>query len=172
MDSSLAAQLVGATGFLLLVLATFARSRFRFLVLDFLGLVPVAAHYVMLAAPAGAALSVFYMCADAVAALPGGSRRRLIYWVFYPLVAVITWFFWIGVVDLAAAAGTALAIVARHQVRTWRILALIGASTVGWGLYGVLVGSIAQVVFSAVYGSVAVFNAIRFSRQSKSASAA
>ena len=164
MEIFLAAQLIGAIGYGLLVLATFARTRFRFLLLDFLGLIPTAVHYVMLAAPAGAALTAFYMCADAVSALPAQSRKRLLYWAFYPLVVVLTWAFWTGPVDLLAGTGTALAIVARHQTLTWRIQALVCLSTIGWGTYGFMVESLAQVVFSIVYGTAALFNAFRFAR--------
>ncbi len=74
MDIVLVAQLVGTVGYGLLVLATFARTRTRFLAVDIAGLVPVVAHYAMLDATAGAALSAFYMMSDTVAAL---AARRL-----------------------------------------------------------------------------------------------
>ena len=45
-----------------------------------------------------------------------------------------------------------------------RIQALIAASTVGWGIFGFLVGSAAQVGFSLIYGTAALFNAVRFLR--------
>lgn len=168
MDTVVVVQIVGASGYGLLVLATFARSRARFLIVDFSGLVPVVVHYVLLSAFSGAALSAFYMAADAVGSLAAQQTRRVLYWLFYPATAALGWIFWQGSQDLTAIVGTALAIAARHQSSVWRIQALVAASTIGWGLYGFLVGSVGQVVFSLIYGLAAAFNAVRFLRGRRS----
>jgi hypothetical protein len=164
-ETSILAQFVGGVGFGLLVLSTFARTRLRFLLVDIAGLVPVIVHYVMLAAPVGAALSAFYMMSDVGAAFAEKRAARIIYWLFYPLAVAIGWFFWAGPADLLAIVGTVLAVAARHQRSVWRIQALIVVSTIGWGTYGLLVGSVVQVAFSTVYGTAALANAVRFFRQ-------
>jgi Bacterial inner membrane protein len=168
-DGVLLAQLVGTVGYGLLVLATFARTRTRFLVVDIAGLVPVVVHYAMLDAPAGAALSAFYMASDTVAALAARRLARLAFWLFYPLAGLIGWLFWTGPADLLAIGGTLLAITARHQRPLWRIQALIAASSIGWGLFGLMVGSAAQIGFSLVYGAAAAVNAVRFLRHPETA---
>lgn len=170
-EITLLAQGVGGLGFGLLVFSTFARSRLRFLVADITGLIPVVIHYVMLAAPAGAALSAFYMLSDVVAAFAARRPARLAYWLFYPLALVVGWVFWAGPTDLFAIVGTVLAIAARHQRQVWRIQALIVVSTAGWGTYGLLVGSLVQVAFSTAYGLAALVNAVRFFRQPPAAEA-
>ncbi len=164
-ETSILAQWVGGLGFGLLVFSTFARVRLRFLLTDITGLVPVVVHYVMLAAPMGAALSAFYMMSDVVAAFSERRAARIAYWLFYPLALVFGWLFWAGPADLLAIAGTVLAVAARHQRSVWRIQALILVSTIGWGTYGFLVGSVVQVAFSTVYGAAALANAVRFFRQ-------
>ncbi len=83
---------------------------------------------------------------------------------------MIGWLFWSGPVDLLAMGGTLLAITARHQGPVWRIQALIAASTIGWGLYGLMVGSAAQIGFSLIYGTAAAVNAVRFQRHPEAAS--
>ncbi len=171
-ETSILAQWVGGVGFGLLVFSTFARTRLRFLLTDITGLVPVIVHYVMLAAPVGAALSAFYMLSDVAAAFSERRAARLAYWLFYPLAVVIGWLFWAGPADLLAIVGTVLAVAARHQRSVWRIQALIMVSTVGWGTYGLLVGSLVQVVFSTVYGVAALANAARFFRRQMAAKAA
>lgn len=164
MDIVLQAQIVGAVGFGLLVVATFAKTRTRFLLIDIAGLAPTAIHYVMLNAAAGAALTAFYMASDAVAALAGQRAARAVYWVFYPAAGLVGWIFWAGPSDLLAIGGTILAVAARHQRPVWRIQTLVVASTIGWGAYGFVSGSYVQVIFSSVYGAAALLNAIRFFR--------
>ncbi len=171
-ETSFLAQLVGGVGFGLLVYSTFARTRLRFLLTDITGLVPVIVHYVMLAAPVGAALSAFYMLSDVAAAFSERRAARIVYWLFYPLAVIIGWFFWAGPADLLAIVGTVLAVAARHQRSVWRIQALIMVSTIGWGTYGLLVGSLVQLIFSTVYGAAALANAARFFRQQSATKAA
>ncbi len=171
-EASVLAQVVGGVGFGLLVLSTFARARLRFLLIDIAGLVPVIAHYVILAAPVGAALSAFYMLSDVVAAFSERRAARVAFWLFYPLAVAIGWVFWAGPADLLAIVGTVLAVAARHQRSVWRIQALILVSTIGWGTYGLLVGSVVQVAFSMIYGVAALANAVRFFRQQSPSPAA
>lgn len=160
----LAAQIVGAAGYGILVLATFAQKRLRFLILDVLGLLPVAGHYLMLGATAGATLSLLYMGFDIVAALATRQLARRAYWLFYPVACLLGWWFWSGPSDFLAIVGTLFAVASRQQTQVWRIQALIAISALGWGAFGIAVGSMAQIAFSSVYGIAATANAIRFVR--------
>lgn len=164
MDIVVQAHIIGAVGYGLLIVATFAKTRTRFLLIDIAGLTPTVVHYLMLNAAAGAALSAFYMISDAVAALASRRVARAAYWLFYPAAGLIGWFFWSGPADLLAIGGTILAVAARHQRPVWRIQALVLASTIGWGAFGFAAGSYVQVVFSSIYGTAALLNAIRFFR--------
>jgi len=133
-DPVLATQAIGGVGFLLLIAATFARSRRGFFVVDLLGLAPVAIHYALLNAMAGLVFSAFYMGVDVVTWWLGERYRRLTAWALYPLVLLLTWAFWEGPGDIVATAGTVLAIAARQQREVWRIQAIIAASTCCWHL--------------------------------------
>lgn len=159
------AQLLGGAGFLLLLAATQAKTRGRFLVLDVCGLVPVTAHYLLLEAPAGAAMSALYLVIDVSAALedpPGRARDRLL--AQGALAALLIGLTWRTAADLAALAGTLAAVVSRQQAEMDRLLWLVVASTAGWGLYGVLAGSVAQVAFSAAYALAALLGIWRIAR--------
>lgn len=156
------AQLLGGAGFLLLVLATQIGSRREFLIADFCGLVPVVAHYILLDARAGAAMSALYMVIDVTATIddrPTLSRR--IFLGHYGLAAVLVAVTWRGSADLFALFGTLAAILSRQQERMRPLLLLIVVSCVGWGLYGFLAGSVSQVAFSTVYAAFSLLGVRR-----------
>lgn len=151
-------------GYLVIVASTRAKTRTTFLLLDIAGMVPVVIHYIMLGRPVGAALSGFYIAIDAMAAAlhhkPSRSLR-LAYLANYPIaIALLAWL-WTDWRDLAAFLGTILAVEARRHSTLALIKLLVAISSAGWLVYGVFSQSIAQVVFSAVYGVMALLAARR-----------
>lgn len=146
----------------MLVLATQARSRRSFLVADFLGLAPVAAHYVLLSAPAGAAMSALYMVVDIAAAFQDRYRwLRRGYLLLYPAAVVLVALTFDAAFDLLALGGTLAAIAARRRSSMRSLLALIVVSCLGWGLYGVFAQSVSQVVFSGAYAILGLLGITR-----------
>lgn len=119
---------------------------------DLVGLAPVVVHYLMLDAPAGAALSALYMVIDITAVFDERSRHvRRLYPVHYVLAGLLAALTYGAPIDVLALLGTWAAIASRQQKGMRRLLALLVASTLGWGLYGLFAGSVGQVAFSAVY---------------------
>ena len=156
------AQIVGGAGFLVLVVAPLTRTRRRFLLLDILGMVPVGIHYLMLKATGGAALCAIYILMDLVAfRLHSSVAMRRIYYGFYPVAAMFTAAAWTGPADLFALAGTLFAVASRQQPGLKLLKFLVFLSAVGWGIYGVLAGSVSQTLFSVFYGSAALFAVLR-----------
>lgn len=159
-------HLVGGAGFAILLAATQARSRSGFLAVDLCGLVAVTAHYVLLGAPAGAAMSALYLAIDTAAVLEewtGLSRRW--YVALYALAAALLGLTYEAPADLAALFGTFAAVASRQQRDMCPLLLLLVVSSFGWGLYGWLVGSVSQVVFSAAYATFGLLGVWRIGRQ-------
>jgi len=97
-------------------------------------------------------MSALYMLIDVTAAFDERSRRvRRLYFVHYLLAAVLTGLTYRGAADLLALFGTWAAIASRQQREMRRLLALLVASAVAWGLYGLYAGSFSQVAFSTLY---------------------
>ena len=159
-------QIIGGVGFGVLILATQVRRRRTFLIADFAGLVPVVAHYVMMDAYAGAAMSGLYMlvdlCAVLIADRPVLLRRA--FWGFHGLAIALVAVTFAGWIDLLALFGTIAAVASRQQKYMRPLLGLIVVSCVGWGLYGLLVGSVAQVVFSVTYAAFSLLGIFRQQR--------
>lgn len=152
-------------GFLVLLLATQIQSRRGFLIADLLGLGPVVAHYVLLDAVAGAAMSALYIAIDVTAAFderwPLVKRLFPVHYLLAALVATLTF---TGMPDLLVLLATWTAIASRQQRGMRRLLPLLVASSLGWGLYGVFVGSVGQMAFSTAYalaGSVGLWRIVR-----------
>lgn len=133
---------------------------------DFCGLVPVVAHYLLLDAPAGAAMSALYMVIDVTAAFEDRSRRiHRLFMLHYVLAAALVALTYQAPFDLLALFGTLSAIVSRQQKQMRHLLLLIAVSCIGWGLYGVFAGSIGQVVFSTIYALFSVLGIRRIAYQ-------
>ncbi len=145
-------NLLGFVGYTLFILAPLAKSRPVFLTMDAVGMVPIAIHYVLLGAPAGAALSLIYALADV--AVPLARRplhmRAAQAGLFLCAIAV-TLFFWSGPRELLSLAGTALVILSRGTGNYRLLLIIVLISTIFWGSYGLLTGSYSQLVFSTLY---------------------
>lgn len=160
------AQLLGGAGYLVLILSTQLGSRRNFLIADICGLIPVILHYLLLGAPAGAALSALYVAIDVTAALLRRSRwARGLFPGFYLLAVAATAAVYAAPRDLLALSGTLAAVLSRRQAEMHRLLGLVLASCVGWGLYGFLAGSIGQAVFSSVYGLFSLVGILRIRHQ-------
>jgi len=146
------AQLLGGAGYLVLIYATQLRRRRVFLLVDFCGLAPVVAHYILLDAPAGAAMSGLYMLIDLTVAFQHRSLAiRRAFWLYYLVAAAMISFTYHGPADLLAVGGAVAAIIARQQPVMRRLLTWIIISCIGWAIYGYFAGSIAQIAFSTVY---------------------
>lgn len=160
------ADLLGGAGFLVLLAATQVESRARFLVVDFCGLAAVVAHYLLLDAPTGAAMSALYMVIDVTAGLRDRSDlARRGFAAHYGIAVLLVAFTWRGPVDLAALFGTLAAVASRQQEAMRPLLLLLVVSTVGWGAYGALVGSVGQVAFSVAYAGLGLLGVWRIDRQ-------
>lgn len=158
MPAELIAQFLGGAGFLLILIAPLVAQRNRFIALDVAGLVPVCIHYVQLGAPVGALLCALYIVMDVVSSqLASRPLARQAYWGFYPAAVLITFIFYGDARDLAALAGTLFAVASRQQSDFAWLKFLIFLSAFGWGLYGILVGSYSQVIFSTIYAVTSLF---------------
>ncbi len=165
MTQALWAQIIGAIGFALLIIAPLTHSRRSFLALDIIGIVPVGIHYLMLDAPIGAALCATYVVMDIVAAgIHRSQNVRAAYFLFYPAALALSYWTYQTVADLTALAGTLLAVASRQQLNLVALKMLVFLSAFGWGAYGWLTGSVAQLVFSSLYGGAALFATIRHRR--------
>lgn len=156
--------MLGGLGYALIIASTRAHKRSTFLTLDIAGMVPVAAHYLILDRPVGAALSGFYIAIDLVAAALHDDSKpwvRFAYLFTYVAALAIVAALWTDWRDIAAGFGTLLAIEARRHSSLVIIKLLVALSSAGWLTYGVLAGSLAQTIFSAVYGAMALVAARR-----------
>ncbi|MFW6192867.1 MAG: YgjV family protein [Gemmatimonadota bacterium] len=161
-----AAHLIGGAGFVVLLVATQVGSRARFLAVDFCGLGAVVAHYILLDAPTGAAMSALYMAIDVTSGLRDRSelaRRGFV--AHYGLAVLLVAFTYRGPADLAALFGTLAAVASRQRDEMRPLLLLLVVSSVGWGAYGALVGSVSQVSFSAAYATFSLLGVWRLERQ-------
>jgi hypothetical protein len=86
---------------------------------------------------------------------------RRAYFAFYPLAAVLTAVTWGSPDDLAALAGTLFAVASRQQTLLRPLKFLVFLSAVGWGIYGMLSGSISQTIFSIFYGAASFYAFVR-----------
>lgn len=160
-----AAQLVGGAGYLLLLIATQADRTRRFLALDATGLVPVVIHYLMLGAGAGAVMSALYLLVDVVHLLIRGARAAFLALALAYAAALSLLILWFeGPIDLLALAGTVAAIQARREEHMIPLLSWIIVSCVGWGIYGYLAGSYAQLAFSTLYAAASAVGILRLRR--------
>lgn len=156
------AQYIGGAGFLVLIAATQVRRRRLFLAVDFVGLAPVVAHYILLDAFAGAAMSALYMLIDLTVAYQHRSLAvRRAFWVYYLVAGFMIAFTYQGPFDLLALAGTLAAVVARQQPTMRRLLVGIILSCVGWAAYGYFAGSFAQIAFSTTYALASAVGLLR-----------
>jgi len=155
-------QLLGGAGFLILAAAPLLRSKRGFLFADIAGVVPVTAHYMLMGAKAGAAMSAMYFVMDVMALMRDrGPWARRAYLLVYLAALGVLWLVWEGPVDLLAGAGALLAVAARQQTSTVRLKLLVFASALAWGAYGVIAGSIPQMLFSAFYAASGLYGAWR-----------
>jgi len=126
----------------------------------------VVAHYLILDAPAGAAMSALYMVIDVTAAFSERFRlARRAFFVHYALAALLLGVTYRAATDLLALFGTVAAIASRQQPQMRGLLALIVVSSLGWGLYGFFAGSISQVVFSVAYALFSLLGIWRLDRR-------
>lgn len=126
----------------------------------------MVAHYLILDAPTGAAMSALYMAIDVTAAFSERSRlARRAFFLHYVLAALLLGVTYRAATDLLALFGTVAAIASRQQPEMRHLLALIVVSSLGWGLYGVFAGSVSQVVFSAVYALFSLLGIWRIERR-------
>lgn len=170
MTQALWAQVIGAIGFTLLIIAPLTHSRRSFLILDIIGIVPVGVHYLMLDAPLGAALCATYVAMDIVAtSLHRSQNARAAYYLFYPAALALSYWTYQTAIDLTALAGTLLAVASRQQLNLVALKMLVFLSAFGWGAYGLLTGSMAQLVFSSLYGGAALIATIRHRRRANPA---
>ena len=155
---------LGVAGFGLILWATTAKVRRRLLITDMLGTLLVAVHYLLLGAGAGAALSMSYAAADACGLAQQPRVRQVGAGVAFGGAAVVTCVVELTAVGMVALVGSAIAIGARTFSHPAAMLLGMGLSTTLWGAYGVLSGSVPQVLFSAVYCALAVRGWWRLSR--------
>ena len=141
-------------------------SRARFLAVDACGLGAAVAHYLLLDAPTGAAMSALYLAIDGTAAFRDRSDLvRRGFAAHYGLAALLVAVTWQGPADLAALFGTLAAVASRQQEDMRPLLLLLVVSTAGWGVYGALVGSVGQVAFSVAYATFGLLGVWRIDRQ-------
>jgi hypothetical protein len=159
-------QLLGGAGYIILLLATQISTRRGFLIADYCGLIPVATHYALLGAPVGAAMSILYMLIDMTAVFENRAKFiRHLYLVYYILAIILAGITFQQATDLFALFGTLAALISRQQSQMHHLLLMIVVSCVGWGLYGIFAGSVAQVVFSMVYALFSLLGIWRIVRQ-------
>lgn len=160
-NTVLLANLLGAGGYLLFALSPLARNRIKYLVLHGLAMVPIAVHYIMLSAIPGAVLSVTYLGADLLGARWPGK--------WWPLVALtliaLGAFAWSyeKSTDFLGLAGTLIFVISRAVTGHASTLAVAALSTVTWGAYGWVEGSLSQVGFSFAYAGFCLFSLARIS---------
>ncbi|GEM_PF-3865005 len=156
------ANALGFVGYALFALSPLAGSRGRYLALHGIAMLPIAAHYVLLEAMAGALLSLVYLAADLV----GSRSERARWWLLALAGAALAILIPVyeSALDLLALAGTFIFLLSRATPDFAKSLIIAGISTIGWGVYGWLEGSYSQVLFSAAY---ALFCAISLMRQKR-----
>ena len=127
---------------------------------DLSGLFFVGFHFFLLGAPAGALLCGAYALKD-ILGLIGQKQLRLYLGVIAGVI--IAAMIWATETSWATAwfavAGSLVALASRIASKLRNVLLLIAISTVFWGVYGYLVGSIGQTIFSIVYFLLAVSRA-------------
>jgi hypothetical protein len=161
----LAAQLLGAVGFIVMLIAARRRNRTALLALDAFGVALVSLHWVLLQEWAAAWLNSLYVAINvgAVAFVSERGSHRA-YLALYPMAAAVVLVSFHGATDVLALAGTILAVLAKQTADLARLRALIIVSGLCWGLYGMLASSIPQVVFSAVFVATHAYELLRLRR--------
>lgn len=157
-------QAVGFVGYGLLLGATLARRRAWLLAIDASGGAVLILHWALLGAIAGVTMNALYTAVD-VAGVDAESRRgRIALAASVPVAVALVVIFWTGPADLLAGAGLMFAIASRasrSQVQL-RFIAMVGC--IPWGLFGLVHGSIPQVVFSTIYFFAMGISIIRIKR--------
>jgi hypothetical protein len=148
---AIATQVVGFAGYGLLLGATLARRRLALLAIDASGGVVLVIHWAMLGALAGVTMNALYTAIDVAGVDPHSRRGRLVLASAVPATAVLVVAFWQGPADLLAAAGVLFAIASRASRSQVNLRALAMMGCIPWGLFGIVNGSIPQIIFSAVY---------------------
>lgn len=144
-------QAIGFVGYGLLLGATLARRRAWLLAIDASGGAVLILHWALLGAIAGVTMNALYTAVDVAGVNPDSRRGRIALAASVPIAIALVVVFWAGPSDLLAGAGLLFAIASRasrNQVQL-RFIAMIGC--IPWGLFGLVHGSIPQMVFSTVY---------------------
>ena len=155
-------DIVGLLGFGMLLGSTATSNTRVFAAIDLMACLAIAIHDGLLSSVSGAFLSLAYCVGGTIRLLlKRDAMPREAYSTIALAVVATALFAPIGWADLFAVIGSGLAIVARRQSEMIRTNLMIGASAVFWGLYGMLVGSESQVIFSSLYMTASLFFAIR-----------
>ena len=145
------AQAVGVIGIALLLSSTLMRTRAMLLAFDAAGSLVMGIHWALLGGTAAIAISAVVVVMDFAGSDPRSARGRAIIWLSIPVTAVLIIIFWSGPADIAAALGMLGIAASRLSFGQVRLRALAMAACVPWIVYGTILLSIPQVVFSVLY---------------------
>ncbi|MSO44935.1 MAG: hypothetical protein EXQ74_06505 [Thermoleophilia bacterium] len=162
--STVVVQLIGFAGYGLLLAATLARRRLRLLTIDAVGGGVLVLHWALLGAVAGVTMNALYSAVDIAGFDPRSRRGRVALAMAMPVSIILVAVFWKGPSDLLAGAGLLFAIASRASSSQLRLRTLGMIGCIPWGIFGVVHGSISQVIFSAIYFVAMGVSIVRIAR--------
>lgn len=123
------------------------RGRTAILIAQIVSNILFTAHYLMLGADTGAALSVMSVL-QAAAAIPLGERPgfRCVYLATLPVIAGSLVLTWNGAPSVFASLGTALVSVGRYQTDVFRMRLILFTAGPGWFIHNLIVWSVPGMV--------------------------
>ncbi len=157
-------QFLGLIGYGLIILSLFSTTQRKVFILDFIGCIIVALHFVVLGAVGGAILSLLYAVKDLVGLIRNDFYKYTSAALIVVLMLLSPLFLPMQNRDILALIGSIIALASRISPKLATTLFLIALSTVFWGAYGFVVGSIGQVVFSTVYAIIAFVRGVQSSK--------
>ncbi len=158
------AQVIGTVGIALLLASTLVRRRVLLLGLDAVGSLVMGIHWALLGATAAVGISIIVVAMDLAGTDPRRAWGRLVIIGALPVACLVVALVWSGPADLLALIGMAAIAGSRLSRGQIRLRALATASAVPWGLYGVIMGSIPQMIFSTVYFIAMGISVVRIAR--------
>lgn len=140
----------------MIIASLFAKTQKKVFFLDLVGCVIVAAHFWFLDALGGMFLSLLYAVKDIVGLISHRTVKLLIALLIGILMILSPVFVSFDYIDSLALIGSIIALISRISGSLTVTFFLIALSTLFWGIYGVLVDSVGQVLFSILYAAIAI----------------
>ena len=142
-------DVIAYAGFAIMVLSSRFQHRSTYILVETVGIVVVAAYWLLLAQFEAALDDLFYILLNLSAIwVLRNARLQNLYYLNYPLLLGASLYLFDAWPDALAVAGTAVSIEAKRQTDMLRMRVYVAVSSTLWGLFGLATMAIPQIAVS------------------------